>query len=180
MHVIDATANYPKALQQCLAALRRGGETSLGDRGDRTAPALDKKTVEDAKARLAGILGPIARLLVDKACDRAKSGPELFRLVALHIDDDAERERFLASSGTGDSRGSSAAVPVDEASGALGAAEVAAAARSLARYLGPIAPVLARREAKGCGSLDQLGERLAGLIPDQAERDEFLRELGRD
>jgi hypothetical protein len=100
MQVIDATGNYNKALEQCVAELRRGKEPS-------STPAF---TVH----------------------------PE------------------------------TKAIPT---------AEIESIARILARYLGPIAPALARRESKSSRTSEELGQKLASFIPTTAERDDFLRQL---
>jgi hypothetical protein len=61
--------------------------------------------------------------------------------------------------------------------GAIRPADVDLVAQMLARYLGPIATVLARRESKVSPSMEELVARLAKFIPTQSERDEFLREV---
>jgi hypothetical protein len=57
------------------------------------------------------------------------------------------------------------------------AADVESVARILAHYLGPIAPVLAKRESKASLTIEELGQRLATFIPTAAERNDFLRQL---
>ena len=58
---------------------------------------------------------------------------------------------------------------------AMPAAEQDSIARLLAPYLGPIATVAVRREARAAGSTAELRERLAALIPDESDRAAFLR-----
>ena len=48
-------------------------------------------------------------------------------------------------------------------------------AKALTRYLGPIAPILAKRESASSPSLDDLRQRLAEHIPRERDRAEFLR-----
>ena len=55
------------------------------------------------------------------------------------------------------------------------AAEQESIARQLAPYLGPIATVAVRREARTAGSSAELRERVAALIPDENDRAAFLR-----
>lgn len=52
--------------------------------------------------------------------------------------------------------------------------ESALLCEELARFLGPIAPHIIRREAINAPSMDQLRARLAQLIPTEAERKQFL------
>jgi hypothetical protein len=56
----------------------------------------------------------------------------------------------------------------------LSSHESALLCEELARFLGPIAPHIIRREAINAPSMDQLRARLAQLIPTEAERKEFL------
>ena len=53
-----------------------------------------------------------------------------------------------------------------------------ALARHLTKYIGPIAPMVVKRESRGSISLQELSERLAGLISDDGERAQFLRDSG--
>src|SRR5215208_3979320 len=80
MHMIDATANYDRALQQCLDEIRRGASSTHADVRE-PAPAaatLDSETLVTAKRQLTSIVGPIAGILVDKAARRASSAKELY------------------------------------------------------------------------------------------------------
>jgi len=56
----------------------------------------------------------------------------------------------------------------------LSSHESALLCEELARFLGPIAPHIIRREAINALSMDQLRARLAQLIPTEAERKQFL------
>jgi len=100
MQVVDATANYSKALEQCVAELHRRKEPVS------TPPS------------------------------------------AVH-----QETRSIATT------------------------EVESIARVLTRYLGPIAPALARRESKSAQTIDELGQKLAAFIPNAEERDDFLRQM---
>ena len=100
MQVIDATADYGKALDQCVAELRRT-----------KVPASQRES---------------------------SAGPD---------------------------------------AGAIPPADVELVGQILAGHLGPIATVLARRESKVSPTMEELGQRLAKLIPTQSERDEFLRKV---
>lgn len=56
--------------------------------------------------------------------------------------------------------------------------EVERVAIALTTYLGPIAPIVTRREANVSVSPDELRNRVAMLIPTDADRREFLKRLG--
>ena len=58
-------------------------------------PAFAASVVERAQKDLASHLGPLARVIIRRACARARSPKELYELLALEIPDSAEREAFL-------------------------------------------------------------------------------------
>ncbi len=63
--------------------------------GGAPARLVAPEAVERAQSALTRYVGPIARLLVKRAAARARSEPELWELLALHIDHASEREAFL-------------------------------------------------------------------------------------
>ena len=69
-------------------------------------------------------------------------------------------------SGPDDQAPEALAIPADHAE---------AIATTLTRYLGPIAPLVVKRESRGSSSLEELRQRLAALIPAEVDRTEFLR-----
>ena len=73
MQVVDATANYDRALQQCHDELARRSGHSATVAPDKPQPQIDAVEVAKAKQQLAAALGPIAARLVDKAAARARS-----------------------------------------------------------------------------------------------------------
>lgn len=181
MHVIDGTGSYETALQQCLAELGRSPASAQPvSPSARAEPRLDPETVAAAKRRLAEILGPIAKILVDKAASQASSADELYSLLLEHIQTEEDRERF--ASGTAFSKRTPATPRPSTARAvaeqlAVEANDVEAIAAELTRYIGPIAPVVARRESRACTSLTELRQRLAALIPTDIDRAEFLRSV---
>jgi hypothetical protein len=179
MHLIDATASYDKALQQCLAELKhpdRGGGAPE-PHVPRTAVPLDPEALATAKDQLTAILGPIAGILIEKTAARAGSVADLYGLLAQHIDREADRERFLAMVSTGHALAEVAEALPAAPTIAISGAELDSIAGALTAYLGPIAPLVAKRESRACSSLDDLRQRLAALIPAQQDRDDFLRRV---
>lgn len=174
MHLVDATGNYERALQQCHDELARrsGGDTAA----EKSAQAqIDAVEVAKAKQRLAAILGPIAARLVDKAAARAKSIGDLYAILGQHIENGAERARFLAS--TTPAPGPPIPARADAAQTAsIDAAAIEAMSRLMTRYIGPIAAFVVKRESRDLGSLDELRQLLANHIPDERQRAEFLQE----
>jgi hypothetical protein len=179
MHVIDATGSYDKALRQCLGELQRPDNASEDKSGARASPPLDPQSVSEAKRRLAAILGPIAEILVDKAAGRAASAADLYGQLALSINDEGARERFLTSGAAGSASSSASgmnktATPATRAN-AIAPSEIASLAAALTPYLGPIAPIVAERESRACASAEELRRRLAALISAERDRSAFLK-----
>jgi hypothetical protein len=179
MHVVDATGNYEKALRQCLGELQRPANATEAKSSGRGSPPLDPQTVSEAKRQLAAILGPIAEILVDKVAARAASAADLYGQLALNINDEATREKFLAKGAAGSApasaSGTKETVRPARAATAIAPSEIASLAAALTPYLGPIAPIVAERESRGCGNAEELRRRLAGLISAERDRSAFLK-----
>jgi len=177
MHVIDASGSYDKALQQCLAELTNpeGKPASTEQRSPRRVQ-LDAEVLKTAKQKLTTIVGPIAAILVDKAAAKANSEPELYGLLLQHIDSEADRERFRAVAPMPDA--TPTLVGPNAPPTPLPRAELDSIAKALTNYLGPIAPLVTKRESRACGSIEELRERLAALIPAETDRTAFLRDVG--
>lgn len=180
--VVDATGSYDRALKQCLDVLM-GGD-GVAHVPAPPAPArisLDPASVQTIKQQLAPILGPIAARLVDKEAARAGSIRELYDVLSEHIDRGEERERFraLAPKGGDAAPRRKVEAPAREMpQAALPATELESLARLMARYVGPIASVMVKRESRTAASMNDLRHQLAETIADQVERAEFLRLAG--
>jgi serine/threonine-protein kinase len=176
-----------------------GGETTVMNLADvkLQAPtqAFDEALLATAERQLVRFIGPMARILVRQAAAHAQDARALYALLADHIDDLTERERF-------------ARLGVPEATGSRPAAQPTAASRSgtlsvgaqptagtrtraprpleqpfvdrttarLAVYLGPIARVVARKAAQQAKDCDEFVRLVAEHVGTQ-ERDAFLREV---
>ena len=181
MQVVDATDNYERALDQCLDELARRDGIAPAQRPQEPPRApLDRGEVDAARQRLTEILGPIANRLVDKAETRAGSIAELHELLSKHISGAADRERFLALGSVRgrDGPATTERPPQEPAPAAIATAELDSIAALMTRYVGPVAPVLVKRESRSSASLSDLREQLASHIPDQRDRAQFLRDSG--
>jgi serine/threonine-protein kinase len=181
MQVVDATGNYDRALKQCLEELtRRSGSSEASTAAKGPRQRIDPAEIAKAKQHLSAILGPIAARLVDKAAARAGSTGELYGILALHIDDQAERARFLelCSVAVAAQPPVSSRAAEDEPlqTASLNAEELQSMTRLMANYIGPIAAILVKRASGSAESPDQLRQQLASHIPDERQRAEFLRE----
>jgi class 3 adenylate cyclase len=63
-------------------------------------PAFTAEVLAKATERLAGYIGPVAKVMVKKAAAQATSPLDFYQRLAQHIDDPANRERFLAANTT--------------------------------------------------------------------------------
>lgn len=171
MQVIDATGDYGRALKQCHDELARREGLEPKPATQPRQP-LDPAELKIAEERLATILGPIAGPLTEKAAVRAHSTDALYRMLADHIPDEAERTRFLAlGPGARETSAIGAKGPSE-----IPAAELETLSQLMTRYIGPIAPMVVKRESRSCASAAELRGALSLLIASEPERAEFLRQ----
>lgn len=170
MHLVDATAGYERALKQCVAELTRG---DIPAEPPAAVCEIGPEAIATAKRQLTSIIGPVAGIVVDKAAVRAASAKDLYRLLTLHIENDADRERFVALTCPDEA----AEPPVNTGieADSISGAELEAIAEILTTYLGPIARVIVKRENRAAASLEDLRQRLAALIPTDPDRADFIR-----
>lgn len=172
LHLIDATAGYARAVQQCFAEI-----ASEEADHDRLVPQVrcgidDSALIASAERELARFVGPIAHILVERAAARAASADGLYHLLALHIEREQDRQQFLAA-------GSVAALVPGHShttQQAIRRSDLERVALALASHLGPIALVLTSREGAAAQSLKDLLGRLASRIEGDDARADFLRQ----
>ncbi|MBS0346829.1 MAG: protein kinase [Proteobacteria bacterium] len=157
---------------------------------------LSPVAIEAAERILALHIGPMARILVRRTLPRAENLAGLHELLAALIPDPAPRSAFLsgvvaasgAVSGTASPRsiaaGTAARSSASVSSAAAGAVsvipdvELARVEQIFARYIGPMAKVLVRRESRTANSVATLCRALASHIDKDAERRRFMSEAG--
>jgi serine/threonine protein kinase len=166
-----------------------------------TGSDISPEVADAAERLLTRHIGPLARILVRKTLPRAASREELHRLLAAMIPDPAARAAFLAgvtlpaqphSTGAGPNSARPRlrlctrrlSAPVTAAASGLPTgvllsdADLDRIGKLFARYIGPMAKVLLRREASQGGDLDVLCRALARHIDSAEQRQHFLREAG--
>jgi eukaryotic-like serine/threonine-protein kinase len=154
-------------------------------------PGWSDDTLRAAERQLATFIGPLARIIVKKAAFRTSNSDEFYALLAASLERQADREAFLAGkitpshgwakspSGSESEPVAEAALPPDAGSGVeLTAAVIDHAARMLARHVGPIAGVLAKKAARRANSVRALYLLLADHVESKNERARFLRDAG--
>lgn len=180
MHLIDGTGAYEKVLQQCLAELKHPGrQAGASQPAPPVRKPLDPEAVSAARLQLASILGPITTVVVNKEAARADSIKDLYRLLGEHIDNESDRERFLATapaSAAAPAAALQAPAQAPSVEVTIAPAELNSISSALTLYLGPIAPMVAKRESRSCSSPAELSKRLADLVPER-DRAEFLRRV---
>lgn len=140
-------------------------------------------TSEDLKIverELASLIGPLAKVLVKRAATKSADAQQLYSGLIAQLEE-SDRKAFITKIANlpGGRKAISSGKPEPNerhlpAEG-LTAAGIDKAGRLLLPYLGPIALVLAKREAKRASSLQNLYDLLAGHIAEPAEREEFLK-----
>lgn len=162
---------------------------------------LSSEARREIEATLAGHIGPMAKLLLRKNLQRARSYRELTESLGQHVPDDAERRRFITQIQS--LRGVSEESIVVEEAESVGAAdslseqrpgeppagagevgptggeppteqELVLLIRELTYFVGPIAGKLVRSTARKSSNLVELCEQLASKFSSPAEREDFL------
>jgi hypothetical protein len=179
-HLIDATGSYDLALKQCFDEVD-GGNGPVTPAPIERLVTHGSEQIEEIKGQLAEVVGPIAQILVDRAAPRAESIAALYRLLALHITNEAERALFLEFSRERPEPPLEAMVPsigeIVPAGEPIGPGDVERIGTALTSFIGPIAPVIARREGAACKTVGDLLLRLVAKLHDEDDRAAFLRQL---
>lgn len=145
---------------------------------------FDSELLDHAARELAEHIGPLARILVQRAARRACSAPDLYEMLAQHLPDPGSKELFLAalSAGTAGAQGRvpsetserpPTAVPQPGNAVQLDSALRERIRRRLAESQGPLAKVLIKRAASRARSLPELCRYLADELP-EGEREAFV------
>lgn len=181
MQFIDATVDYDRALQRCLAEI--GRKTSpASDAQIETlppkllTPQLAADVIDAAIRRLTPLVGPIAAVLVRAAATRSATEASLYEALAPKIHDLAHRVAFLKSATGNDRTDQSRELSAPTPQASVSADELDRLVAVLTRSLGPIAAHLARREQRAASSSDDLKSRLARLLPTERAKAEFLKQ----
>jgi serine/threonine-protein kinase len=112
---IDRPDDRRQFLSEALEAIRSGANTSAsaGSKPSqpqfqseaRTPSAIPSEEIERARRALAQTVGPIAKVLVQRALRQAQTPQELWDLLSIHIGTAVERADFLAQRDKGNRSG---------------------------------------------------------------------------
>ncbi|MCC7072267.1 MAG: serine/threonine protein kinase [Deltaproteobacteria bacterium] len=184
----QSAAEFLEALQALGLVERELGTGPLDTRVSRPSiahtPSFDPALLDRAVRGLVLVLGPVARVLVRRVAQRARSASELTEALAAAIPDEVDRRRFRELMGGApvlhpDDRtvpdvdaGSSSQMPT--ALGPFDQATLEAARRDLAELMGPIAKVLVKQAAARATTPRGLYLLLAEHLTNPDERARFL------
>ena len=173
-----------------------------------TGPGVSAGIAADACEALTALIGPLARMLVDKQAAVAADAGDLYARLASAIPEGGDRQAFLRRGErvAAAQRGSAGSASMPDAPGTpatsvqrsrapdTGPRSVATSASvgadwltpdahtrladALIPILGPMARDVVKRESRAAADLDALVDRLLTHIPDRAEQAIFLKALG--
>jgi serine/threonine-protein kinase len=145
--------------------------------------------LRDIERDLATFIGPMATIALKRAILQTNDIVSLYDLLARQIANPRDHAEFLArgrrraASDPGprphstppSTPGIEAESKPDQPTTSPGLANIAAVESNLARYIGPIAKILIKRELEKHETLDKFYRALAAHIPDERDRETFLR-----
>jgi serine/threonine-protein kinase len=154
---------------------------------------VNESALQIVERQLAAFIGPLAKVLVKRAAAKTTNAPELYEILAAVLEREDDRKAFLAKrvelGGSYASAPASVPAPVQAAPtvnapmdlsspSEITPAAIEQAARRLAAHLGPIATVLARKDAKRAVTLREFYGLLAQHVTNASDRERFLKEAG--
>jgi serine/threonine-protein kinase len=154
---------------------------------------LNEAALQIVERQLAAFIGPLAKVLVKRAATKTTSAFELYTILAAVLEREEDRKAFLARraelGGSKASPSTPLSAPVQAVPTVIAAMDVAPpseitpaaieqAARKLAAHLGPIATVLAKKDAKRAATLRDFYGLLAEHVTNPSDRERFLKEAG--
>ena len=179
------------------AAFKDGGEpqrqAGAEEPASRTIRTEDSTVVLSASLRLAVEdlraietlltlhVGPMAKLLLKQTARTASDGPVLVSMLAKYIPAEANRKTFITAAMEKLAAGTSEAADrptVRFSRNLIDAAAIEVASKRLARYLGPIAKVIAKKTPGRPTDLKAYYRQLAENITDPTDRARFLKDAG--
>jgi hypothetical protein len=149
--------------------------------------------LREVERDLATYIGPMAAIALKGAARQTNEITALYELLGRHVDNPQEHAEFLAKGrrrAAGGQRPVQPSKPVTEDGRKRGrpttspspvniaSANIASIEANLIRYIGPIARILVKRELEKYETLDKFYRALAAHIPDERDRERFLRARG--
>jgi eukaryotic-like serine/threonine-protein kinase len=167
--------------------------TAAADAGVRAAAPTEATwppdLLREVERDLATFIGPVAAIALKRSIGQANDVTALYELLGQQVVNPRDRAEFLARGqrrAASDPAGRPASSPPpklertaeverDQRAVSPGLKNIASIESNLARYIGPIAKILIRRELEKHETLDKFYRALAAHIPDDRDRENFLR-----
>jgi serine/threonine-protein kinase len=148
--------------------------------------------LREVERDLATYIGPMAAIALKRAARQTNEITALYELLGRYVENSREHAEFLAKGRRRAAAGAAGGLhpvqpskPVtegdrsrDRPTTSPGPANIASIESNLARHIGPIARILVKRELEKYETLDKFYRALAAHIPDQRDRERFLRARG--
>jgi len=153
-----------------------------------TNSKFPEETIRAIEKRLAMIVGPLARVYLQRALPQAASVDGLFSLLASNLVTETDRQMFLSAKGEILSKSGASVLPTPAPDVAarttmgtpnpqIDSKAMERTTQILARYVGPIAGVLVKRAAARAQNIRELSLMVAERV-DDGQRANFLQECG--
>jgi len=150
----------------------------------------DPATLGCVEVQLAQLVGPMARVLVQRAARRCADVDTLLNILAGGLDSVDEQRDFLSKVSVVAAKTAQGRAPIRLAAEAivtdsraptgqpgLGAEQIERATRVLAMHIGPLARVVVKRASDRARDLEQFYSLIAEGIPGELDREAFLRDV---
>lgn len=156
-------------------ASSRSGTGATGSMSQTMSTRLLPATLSAVETALAKSIGPIAKVVVRKASMESTDPDMLLTSLSKQIPSAEEAERFRREAETTIRADHGvAAVHLDAM---ITADEIKRAGEALVAFIGPVAGMLAKRQAKTAIGHEDYYRRLADAIPDAEQRAQFLAKV---
>jgi serine/threonine-protein kinase len=163
--------------------------TAAGNAVGRSATPTDTTwppdLLREIERDLATFIGPVAAIAIRRAIRQTTDVAALYDVLGQQVANPRDRAEFVArGQRRAASRPDSASPPApaaksepkpDRSTTSPGLTNIASVEANLARYIGPIAKILIKRELEKHETLDKFYRALAAHIADERDRENFLR-----
>ncbi len=158
------------------------GKVAPGDK------AWHPELLRQIERDLATFIGPMAAIALKRAIKETHDITALYDLLAQQVENPRDHAEFLARGQQRAALGpasrphskpqTEAEQKTDRPTTSPGLANIASVEANLARYIGPIAKILIKRELEKYETVERFYRALAAHIPDERDRETFLRAQG--
>lgn len=154
------------------------------DEANRVAEILTQSLLHTEEQRLARLIGPLAKVIVQRAAASAPSVGAFYDALSIVIHDEADRKSFLADAPVSfQTEAPTETAPADlkpDQNQPLSQQDLQVAQKRLTAIIGPLASVLVRKAAAEATDLTDLYERLAENLTNDADKRKFLAAAAQD